>query len=629
MILNQSQTSNFNEEHQNKKQTQTDNSKNINDFNNSFSNKIQNNYDNKKYFNTNKVFQNNNYFNLYNNISQNNNYYSYWNNNINNIYNKNNNNKYHFSKINPLFCNNVNNNTLLNYINPNNNYNIYIHKDYNSNSVNNDNNNYLISIKDNNILNSNKNIQLYPLINNYYNNTNNTEKVNDNISINNSINIRNKPDYDIFNNPNINTSINKNKILGKNNLKYKSNKKNNNSIIGINNDNNISNYKNIKINKNNINQQMHLEQFLQYIRSLSMPLVNYLCTSKGILDIQRKLPKSNYDFKTFIILYLNKEGLLKIMKNTYGNYFFQYLIKNSEEQFISLILSYITENFINVSKDSSGTFSLQALLDEITKEDEEQKILDCIKNHEMEMAYNKNATHVLQKLVLLFPDIHRVDLNKIILNNLKDLCLDSCGICLIKNFIRTNTIENDKQRINEEFVKNFMVIAESPYGNYGIQFLMENWSEDMLNDIKNKIYDNLFKLSTQQFSSNVVEKAIEIFDETYKEKVIKKLFFEENFIVLLKSKFGRFVLYKAINYMKNNLKNELENKLKNNLNNNNYNNKDKNKINTFLLKIQYKRKDIDNNNNDSSLNSKFLINNDINNISNNITNTNNNNNDKK
>ena len=64
MILNQSQTSNFNEEHQNKKQTQTDNSKNINDFNNSFSNKIQNNYDNKKYFNTNKVFQNNNYFNL-------------------------------------------------------------------------------------------------------------------------------------------------------------------------------------------------------------------------------------------------------------------------------------------------------------------------------------------------------------------------------------------------------------------------------------------------------------------------------------------------------------------------------------------------------------------------------------
>ena len=34
----------------------------------------------------------------------------------------------------------------------------------------------------------------------------------------------------------------------------------------------------------------------------------------------------------------------------------------------------------------------------------------------------------------------------------------------------------------------------------------------MLNDIKDKIIENIYKLSIQQISSNVVEKAIEIFE---------------------------------------------------------------------------------------------------------------------
>ena len=290
------------------------------------------------------------------------------------------------------------------------------------------------------------------------------------------------------------------------------------------------------------------------------------------------------------------------------------IFSNNEKQFISLIISYITDNFINISKDPCGTFSLQALLDEVSTYEEEQKILNCIKNHEMEMAYDKNATHVLKKLILLFPDAHRHELNEIILNNLKDLCLDSNGICLIKNFIRSNTLINDKKRINEEIINNFITLAESPFGNYGIQFLMENWDKDMLKDIKDKIIDNLCRLSIHQFSSNVVEKAIEIFDEEYKEKIIKKLCFEDDFIVFLRNKFGRFVLCKAINYMKDDLKIELENKLKNNLNNKTFKNRDKIKIKKFILKLQYRK-----NSNYLPVFNKNLFINDY--VSNNIDNT--------
>ena len=92
------------------------------------------------------------------------------------------------------------------------------------------------------------------------------------------------------------------------------------------------------------------------------------------------------------------------------------------------------------------------------------------------MAFNKNATHVLQKIVLLFPDNHRIHLNEAILNNFFDLCLDSNGICLIKIFIKTNTLESNKKKMNNIIINNFVTLAENPFGNYGIQYLMEVWN---------------------------------------------------------------------------------------------------------------------------------------------------------
>ena len=415
---------------------------------------------------------------------------------------------------------------------------------------------------------------------------------------------------------NINQIYPNNNILFYNSINHLNNNiNNNNEKKKLNNKLNIQNKnpKNINnINNNNINitKKNDFNNFLQYINSLPLPLINYLCTSKGIFEIQKKLLKSPNYYKILLINYLNKDGLSILMTNTYGNYFFQQLIKDSENKLISLIISYISDNFVSISKDSCGTFSMQALLDEISNSEEQKLILNEIKGHEMEMIYDKNATHVLQKLILLFPDNFRIELNQIILNNIKELCLDSNGICLFKNFIRSNTLLTDKKRINEEIIKNFVTLAESPFGNYGIQYLMENWDKDMLIDIKNAIIQNIYRLSLEQFSSNVIEKAIEIFDDEYREKIIKKLCFEENYMVLLKSKFGRFVLYKAIFYMKNDLRNEMEKNLIKNINNKIYNNKDKNKIKKLLTKINYiKNKSgnfLDNDNN--YYNKNFVLN---------------------
>ena len=472
----------------------------------------------------------------------------------------------------------------------------------------------LTQYKNNNL--NNYNINIFPNFENS-NKTNNNNKnyinINQNMSLDgNNINIYNN-DNKFFSSRSINNYFNNinNLKISQNNMNENKNQINLENSLEKNNINNNS--KNI-INSISSNT---LDEFKKYINTLPMPLVNFLCTPKGTLEIQKKLEKSNNDYKILLINLLNKQGLSKIMKNTYGNYFFQQLIKKNEKSIISLIISYISEDFLDISKDFSGTFSLQALLDEISSIEEEQNILKAIKNKELEMAFDKNATHVLQKIILLFPDNHRAYLNEIILNNFINLCLDPNGICLIKIFIKTNTLIYNKKRINENIINNFVILAESPFGNYGIQYLMEIWSNNELMGIKDKILENIYQLSLQQFSSNVVEKAIEIFEEDIKIKMIRKLCFENNFTIsLLKNKFGKFVLNKAIKYMKIDMRNEFEIYLINDINNNIYKNKDRNKIKKLLLKLKntkYNKNEIINNNNVNNVYSNnFYYNNIIN-----------------
>ena len=428
----------------------------------------------------------------------------------------------------------------------------------------------------------------------------------------------NKVNYNCFNINNINCQINDNdrilfpKKKGNNYTSYNCIDNNINNInifsnfsrindVSINNVNiiqndltqNQMNSKNPKSKQRDIHviskeKKISLEDFIKYINNIQMPIIEFVCNSKGAIELQKMLEKSGLDIKMYFIQTLKREGLTIIMKNVHGNYFFQKLIKDSSEKITSNIISYISEDIIDISKDDSGTFSVQALVNEISAINDINIILQKIKGHEIEMIYDKNATYVVQKIILKFPDIYRNELNEIILNNFSKLCLDVNGICIVKNFIKTNSIENDKQRMKIIIDNNFILLAQSPFGNYAIQFLIEKLKTFELNEIFEALIERIYKLSIQQFSSNVVEKALEKMDTLNLEKALDKLFFQGKFIFLLKNKFGKFVIIKAIGYMTKELRTKFEIDLINNISNGVYNHKDKNLIKKFLLKINNK-----------------------------------------
>ena len=234
------------------------------------------------------------------------------------------------------------------------------------------------------------------------------------------------------------------------------------------------------------------------------------------------------------------------MMDVYGNYFIQYLIKNSNENQINLIINYIKNDYVIIALNYSGTHVLQTLLDMIKTIEEEIILVESIKGNELKMAFDINATHVLQKMISVISENRRNSINKIILNNIKTLSLDANGICVVKKFIGNTNIPENKEKIIKLLSDNCIEIAQNPYGNYAIQYILEEWGINKCEPIVKIIINNICSLSTQKYSSNVSEKIIGLLDEDKQNLIIQELFLSNKFIFVLRSKYGRYVIQKAI-----------------------------------------------------------------------------------
>ena len=340
----------------------------------------------------------------------------------------------------------------------------------------------------------------------------------------------------------------------------------------------INKYSSDSSSNNQSNQANEIEEFNFYLQNLPSDVTSYLCSQKGARDMHKTLQKYSFHIKTLLLSKIGNH-LPKIMCDIYGNYFCQLFIHDSQQDLIVTILQTIQPYYVSIAKDYSGTHVLQAILDEVTSNEQQMLILNAIKSYEFEMAYDNNATHVLQKIIMTIPDIIRIRLNELILSNLKELSLHSNGICLVKKFISTCTLVSNKKQILQILIDGCIEISQSPFGNYAIQFIIEEWGTEQCFNLIKTITDNISVLSTQKFSSNVVEKIIELIDDKNKISYIKNLFYGNKLLTILKNKYGRFVLQKAIKHVEDPMRGEIKNRI-GNLEPSNA--KEKNRIKAFL-----------------------------------------------
>ena len=372
-------------------------------------------------------------------------------------------------------------------------------------------------------------------------------------NINNPINEHHKKSHSTKGSHNLNGNY------GFNNNNFININMNNNSIDGNMSNDNLS-HSSIGSNKaqikkkrtslfqNGCNKEKDLRDFKRFCDGLKILMEDYICTQIGSRIMQKYLKRFPSYIRTLLINKISKY-IEKLMCDTYGNYFCQKLYNISDLEQRKLILTSIKSSFVNISKNGCGAHAIQFIIGEAKSEEEKKIISECISSHELELSFDPEGTHVLQKIISCFSENEIQNLNSVLslANNLQLLCQDAKGTCVIKKLIANTKDKSNKIKIIKGIEEHCVEIAENPYGNYIIQYVFEEWDVDTCADLVRVCICNSKAFAMQKYSSNVIVKIIDLYlnEKEFMEN-LKKMFFynDENVVDLYNNKYGRLLLIK-------------------------------------------------------------------------------------
>jgi hypothetical protein len=246
--------------------------------------------------------------------------------------------------------------------------------------------------------------------------------------------------------------------------------------------------------------------------------------------LQRIIAKSSPE-ELLILISAVSTNICDYMMDIYGNYMCQTLFHTISAEQRLFLLNSLRPDLLKLAYHSRGTHALQNMISMMHLKDEESIYHEEFTGKLLEMSFNENASHIVQRL--LVHSSNKFLISKEILGNVKSLSVDKLGVCVVKK------CSNDPQ-IMHEILADVVSLMQHPYGNYAVQSILEQWKEEISFEFMTSIQGKVVQLCCQKYSSNVMEKAIKL--ENIRDSVAKELLNEYKMKEIASNQYGCYVL---------------------------------------------------------------------------------------
>ena len=293
------------------------------------------------------------------------------------------------------------------------------------------------------------------------------------------------------------------KDLFKENNNYDEEEKNEKEIL----------YNRKKLNNEFLNNEEEKKNNVQFQAAINLfkidiqVLIKQMKTYRGSMYLQYLLSLIDDSDIQKLLIRLSP-NLIEVMCSHYGNYFIQKFFQRLNYQQRLFIFNTIQNNFLDICMDKSGTYSIQALIDCINTPFEEKLLENLLNKNLLLLFCNENSHHIIQKIIIDYPEYKREFLNNFILSNLNKICSNLYGsLCIIK-FI----IMNSNLYIRFKLIKSIQIIffnlVLNRYGCSIIFFLLEKYGIEYCYFIIKFIQQNFEFLINQPHSLILIEKVL-------------------------------------------------------------------------------------------------------------------------
>jgi len=271
------------------------------------------------------------------------------------------------------------------------------------------------------------------------------------------------------------------------------------------------------------------------------PLSKY---QQGCRFLQKKLDEKN-PTNTNIILSELFDHLAELLTDPFGNYLFSKLMEHCDSSQREKIVKKIIPDIMSVAFDMYGTQSLQKMMPFLSEE-QIDSVIEALKSSAIALIKHNKANYLIQYCLDHLPSKHNQWIYNAVCECMEEIARDRVGCVIVKRCIDHATPEQ-REKIIAEITKKVLALVQDPFGNYVVQHVLEKFPKsDAASAMIGNLLGSINELCVQKFSSNVVEKCLQVADERMRFALLKEIIASDMLPQLLNDRFANFVIQTAL-----------------------------------------------------------------------------------
>lgn len=268
-------------------------------------------------------------------------------------------------------------------------------------------------------------------------------------------------------------------------------------------------------------------------------------TQAGSKFLQRKLLKGHPSIIQEILDGIEVE-LPSIMCDMYGNYLCSAAFQACSVAQRQRMLELATRHLKEVATDRWGTHSLQALISLICTSEEQNLLMNRLRDSLVELCCDANGVHAVQRSLLSFGQSLLDVILQEVLHNLRTFAQHPHGLGFIKKCISECRDVSSQKQLIEGLSIHALDLCRDQFGNYAVQHALEEWGAEACGPIIQALSERLVQLSLQKFSSNVVESMLLCAPIAVRRQFLEELTTPQHLNALMSNTYGHYVARRAL-----------------------------------------------------------------------------------
>jgi len=269
------------------------------------------------------------------------------------------------------------------------------------------------------------------------------------------------------------------------------------------------------------------------------PLTKY---QAGCRFLQKKLEEQPDTGHVTMVFNEVFDHVIELMTDPYGQYLVPKLMKYCDKNQRQAIVQKIAPKIVEFACHTYGIHGVQKIL-EYLNDEQVQLFIDVIRPKVIDLAKDAKGNYLIQSFLKQFSPEKNQFIYDSISERAVEVATHKVG-CTLMNRCIDNANEYQIARIVDKISANSLILVQDQFGNYVVQHLLTAAPQHNARLIRS-LSGHVAELSVQKFSSNVVEKCLQVADpETY--DLLTSELTEDNLLDLLQDRYANFVIQTAL-----------------------------------------------------------------------------------